>query len=63
PLSGAYFGKVRPLVEGSMGGASAWNGKLVVRLAAADGFSLRKILIPVISALRNGAPVPKVWNL
>ncbi|MFW8644542.1 urease accessory protein UreD [Rhizobium beringeri] len=39
------------------------NDKLVVRLAAADGFSLRKILIPVISALRNGAPVPKVWNL
>ncbi|MBY3365611.1 urease accessory protein UreD [Rhizobium laguerreae] len=63
PLSEAYLGKVRPLVEGSMGGASAWNGKLVVRLAAADGFSLRKILIPVISALRNGAPVPKVWNL
>ncbi|QND42843.1 urease accessory protein UreD [Rhizobium leguminosarum bv. viciae] len=63
PLSEAYLGKVRPLVEGSMGGASAWDGKLVVRLAAADGFSLRKILIPVISALRNGAPVPKVWNL
>ncbi|ACS57560.1 urease accessory protein UreD [Rhizobium leguminosarum] len=63
PLSEAYLSKVRPLVEGSMGGASAWNGKLVVRLAAADGFSLRKILIPVISALRNGAPVPKVWNL
>ncbi|EJC80958.1 urease accessory protein UreH [Rhizobium leguminosarum bv. trifolii WSM2297] len=63
PLSEAYLGKVRPLVEGSMGGASAWDGKLVVRLAAADGFSLRKSLIPVISALRNGAPVPKVWNL
>jgi urease accessory protein len=63
PLAEAYLGKVRPLVEGPMGGASAWNDKLVVRLAAADGFSLRKILIPVISALRNGAPVPKVWNL
>lgn len=63
PLAEAYLGKVRPLVEGSMGGASAWNDKLVVRLAAADGFSLRKILIPVISTLRNGAPVPKVWNL
>lgn len=63
PLAEAYLGKVRPLVEGPMGGASAWNDKLVVRLAAADGFSLRKILIPVISTLRNGAPVPKVWNL
>ena len=63
PLAEAYLGKVRPLVEGAMGGASAWSDKLVVRLAAPDGFSLRKILIPVISALRNGAPVPKVWNL
>ncbi|WP_092752930.1 urease accessory protein UreD [Rhizobium aethiopicum] len=63
PLAEAYLLKVRPLVEGPMGGASAWNDKLVVRLAAADGFSLRKILIPVISTLRNGAPVPKVWNL
>ncbi|MBX5219300.1 urease accessory protein UreD [Rhizobium sp. NLR8a] len=63
PLADAYLGKVRTLLEGPMGGASAWNDKLVVRLAAADGFSLRKILIPVISTLRNGAPVPKVWNL
>lgn len=63
PLADSYLAKVRPLLEGHMAGASAWNGKLVVRAAAADGFALRKILIPVISALRNGAPVPKVWNL
>ncbi|WP_132518688.1 urease accessory protein UreD [Rhizobium sp. BK376] len=59
----AYLAKVRPLLEGHMGGASQWRDKLVVRLAAADGFALRKILIPVISALRDGGPVPKVWNL
>ncbi|MBB2693614.1 UNVERIFIED_ORG: urease accessory protein [Rhizobium esperanzae] len=63
PLAEAYLGRVRPLLEGAMGGASAWSNKLIVRLAAADGFTLRKILIPVISVLRNGAPVPKVWNL
>jgi urease accessory protein len=63
PKAEAYLGKVRPLLDGHMGGASAWNGKLVVRLSAPDGFQLRKSLIPVISALRNGAPVPKVWNL
>ena len=45
------------------GGASEWQGKLVVRVSAADGFSLRKLLFPIISLLRNGAPVPKVWNL
>ncbi|MGG6897488.1 MULTISPECIES: urease accessory protein UreD [Rhizobium] len=58
-----YLGRVRPLVEAHMAGASQWKDKLVVRLAAADGFALRKVLIPIISALRNGAPVPKVWNL
>jgi urease accessory protein len=63
PLAETYLAKVRPLIEGKMGGASQWRDKLVVRLAAPDGFALRKILIPVISALRNGTPVPKVWNL
>jgi urease accessory protein len=37
--------------------------KLVARFAAADGFSLRKILIPVISHLRKQKTVPKVWVL
>src|SRR5262249_37313619 len=63
PLAETYLAKVRPLVGEHMGGASQWRDKLVVRLAASDGFALRKILIPVISALRNGTPVPKVWNL
>jgi len=63
PLAETYLRQVRPLVESHMGGVSHWREKLVVRLAASDGFALRKILIPIISALRNGAPVPKVWNL
>ena len=41
----------------------AGQDKLIARLVAADGFALRKILIPVISHLRKGASVPKVWNL
>jgi urease accessory protein len=63
PQAESYLNAVRPLLDGHMGGASTWAGKVVVRLAASDGFALRKILIPIISALRNGAPVPKVWNL
>jgi urease accessory protein len=63
PLAETYLGKARRLLDDHMGGASQWRDKLVLRLAAPDGFALRKILIPVISALRNGAPVPKVWNL
>ncbi len=63
PQAESYLGHVRPLVDAHMAGASHWKDKLVVRLVAADGFALRKVLIPIISALRNGAPVPKVWNL
>ncbi|MDO9415017.1 urease accessory protein UreD [Pararhizobium sp.] len=58
----------RALLDGHRGGVSHWQAgggsdKLVARIVAADGFALRKILIPVISHLRKGAPVPKVWNL
>lgn len=63
PLAEAMLPKVRAALGGALGGASQWNGKLVARLAAEDGYSLRKCLIPVISALRGGAAVPKVWNL
>lgn len=62
PACEAFLPRLRPLLEAGYAGASHWQDKLIVRLAAADGFSLRKILVPVISLLRNGAPVPKVWN-
>nr|WP_209942168.1 urease accessory protein UreD [Rhizobium halophytocola] len=61
--SEALLGPVRAALGDAHGGASEWDGKLLVRLVAADGFGLRKKLIPVISALRGGASVPKVWNL
>ncbi|MDP9838942.1 urease accessory protein [Neorhizobium huautlense] len=44
-------------------GVSVWNDKLIARMTAIDGFALRKILVPAISVLRNGAPVPKVWHI
>ncbi len=59
--------KLRALIGDANGGIShyhvAGQDKLIARLVAADGFALRKILIPVISHLRKGASVPKVWNL
>ncbi|WP_353939190.1 urease accessory protein UreD [uncultured Agrobacterium sp.] len=61
-LAEALLPKIRA-IAGESGGASEWQGKLVIRLSAADGFSLRKMLFPIISLLRNGASVPKVWNL
>lgn len=63
PLAEALLCPIRDLIGENLGGVSHWNGKLVARITANDGFALRKILIPVISALRGGASVPKVWTL
>lgn len=53
---------VREII-GDAGGASAWNGKLLVRIAAADGLELRSKLIPALGVLMDGRPLPKVWQL
>lgn len=62
-----HLDKLRGLIGGVGGGVSCYRvageEKLIARLVAADGFALRKILIPIISHLRKGASVPKVWNL
>ncbi|MGV3549688.1 urease accessory protein UreD [Rhizobium sp.] len=59
----AMMGKLHALLGEKLAGSSQWNGKLVIRMAAEDGFALRKILVPTISLLRNGRPPPKVWNI
>lgn len=43
-------------------GASARDRMLVARVAAADGAALRATLIPALSALRGGKPMPRVWG-
>jgi len=48
---------------GDAGGASFWNGRLVARVLAPDGFLLRRILIPVLGVLMPGRSLPKVWQL
>ena len=47
---------------GSGGAASFWNGKLVARLLAKDGFMLRKSLIPALAVLAGTENLPKVWT-
>jgi urease accessory protein len=42
------------------GGASAWNGMLVARLLAPDGFTLRADLTRLIETLR-GTTMPRTW--
>lgn len=68
PDSEAMLSKLRAALA-----AVAWAGvshnrvggrdKLVARVVAANGFELRKILVPLISHLRKDASVPKVWTL
>lgn len=42
-------------------GVSAWDGLLVARLAAQDGAALRVTLAALLTALRGGRPLPRVW--
>lgn len=41
--------------------ASAWNGMLIARIVGADGASLRRVIMVVLSALRDQRPLPRVW--
>ncbi|MEZ5780367.1 MAG: urease accessory protein UreD [Rhizobiaceae bacterium] len=50
-------------VLGEGGGASAWGGKLLARIAAPDSLELRSRLFPALSLLMKGRPLPKVWQL
>lgn len=44
------------------GGASAFDGKLVVRLLAGDGWPLRRQIVRLLAVLRR-APLPRVWQM
>ncbi|MCI4662353.1 MAG: urease accessory protein UreD [Neomegalonema sp.] len=52
--------------DGVIGGASAWNGMLALRLLGAQGnrdaSALRRAVIDLTTTLR-GCPPPRVWNL
>jgi hypothetical protein len=42
--------------------ASAWGGRLVVRVAGHDGWPVRRQMARVLGALRGG-PLPRVWQM
>ncbi|WP_293675852.1 urease accessory protein UreD [uncultured Phenylobacterium sp.] len=50
-------------VLGDNGGASAWDGKLICRIATADARDLRQTLMAVMAALRGGALPPRLWTV
>ena len=43
--------------------ASGWDGKLVVRMQAADGWPLRQQILRLLGVLRQGRPLPRVWQI
>ena len=47
---------------GVQGAASGFDGKLTVRLMAADGWPLRRQIVRVLHILRPG-PLPRVWQI
>jgi urease accessory protein len=61
PQAELLLQKVRKVL-GPNDGASAWNGKLVARLLAKDGFHLRKTLIQVLVACVGRGHLPKCWT-
>ena len=60
----AALGPVRAVLDepGVNAGASGFDGKLTVRLMAADGWPLRRQLLRLLAVLREG-PVPRVWQM
>jgi urease accessory protein len=48
--------------DGVESGASAFDGRLVLRLIAWDGLPLRRQILRALSVLRPG-PVPRVWQI
>ncbi len=47
---------------GVRGGASAFDGKLTLRLMAADGWPLRRQIARLLAVLRQ-SPLPRVWQI
>ena len=61
PDAEARIDVVRAMLSDSESGASAWNGMLVARVLAPDSASSRRLVTAVLSVLRDGRPLPRVW--
>ena len=48
-------------VEGVTAAASAFDGKCIIRMMAADGWPLRRQILALITTLRQG-PIPRTWQ-
>lgn len=70
PDAGDRLDAVRRLLaeagDGATGAASAWRvggtGKLLARILASDGFSLRRVVMPLVKLLNGQAGLPRIWT-
>lgn len=62
PRAEALLAGVRAALA-DRGAAAEWNGKLLARMSARDGYSLRKTVSGVMQALNSAAELPKVWSI
>lgn len=60
PRAEEHLSRVLPLLNAASG-ASAWKGKLVLRLLAEDGFRMRKLLLAILPVLVPSAELPGLW--
>lgn len=62
PEAEALGARCQPLL-GETGGVSAWNGRLVLRLLAEDGYALRKRLATLLPLFLPKSTLPTLWHL
>lgn len=62
---GDMLGPLRAvLVEpGVQAAASAYDGRLVVRMLAGDGWPMRRQIVRALAVMRAGRPLPRVWQM
>lgn len=65
PGAGDALAVLRGILDepGVTGAASVLEGRLMLRLMAADGWPLRRQIARCLGLLRRGRPLPRVWQL
>ncbi len=56
------LGAIRALLP-TGAGVTAFEDKLICRILAVDGLALRRALIPVLTVLLGGRPMPRLWSV
>lgn len=65
PAAGDALAPLRAVLttEGVTAAASAYDGRLTLRMMAADGWPLRRQIACALHVLRRGAALPRVWQI